>query len=252
MPDEGNRYEELLGGQMSFLGHLDEFRRRLVRSALIVGVAFCICWFFSAGNLQFSRYSCSRRVSRGTKKSGFPLTGITLGGKGNGTAVDECQRRRYRILCLRQANKYRNDSGRRRNIGPGACRKRSSGKSGTLLETTDLCVRLHIPKRRQTTLDLKVVEKSATADANERMVITTAVEPFTLYVTVSLYAAIALSVPFLLLQVWGFISPALYKHEKKIRNAVHFSLFNFIRTGCGLCILHSVSAGRELLTRNGF
>ena len=50
--------------------------------------------------------------------------------------------------------------------------------------------------------------------ADERMIVTTAVEPFTLYVTVSLYAAIALSIPFLLWQVWGFISPALYKHER--------------------------------------
>ncbi len=46
------------------------------------------------------------------------------------------------------------------------------------------------------------------------MIVTTAIEPFTLYVTVSLYAAIALSIPFLLWQIWGFISPALYKHER--------------------------------------
>jgi sec-independent protein translocase protein TatC len=50
--------------------------------------------------------------------------------------------------------------------------------------------------------------------ADERLIVTTAPEAFTLYVTVSLYAAIALSVPLLLLQVWGFISPALYKHER--------------------------------------
>src|SRR5207249_1838421 len=31
---------------------------------------------------------------------------------------------------------------------------------------------------------------------------------------VSLYAAIAISIPFLLWQIWGFISPALYKHER--------------------------------------
>jgi sec-independent protein translocase protein TatC len=49
---------------------------------------------------------------------------------------------------------------------------------------------------------------------DERLIVTTAMEPFTLYVTVSLYAAIALSVPFLLWQVWLFISPALYKHER--------------------------------------
>ena len=48
----------------------------------------------------------------------------------------------------------------------------------------------------------------------EKLVFTTAVEPFTLYVTVSLYAAFAISIPFLLWQVWAFISPALYKHER--------------------------------------
>jgi sec-independent protein translocase protein TatC len=47
------------------------------------------------------------------------------------------------------------------------------------------------------------------------MVVTTAVEPFTLYVTVSFYAALAISIPFLLWQVWSFISPALYRHERK-------------------------------------
>jgi sec-independent protein translocase protein TatC len=50
--------------------------------------------------------------------------------------------------------------------------------------------------------------------SDEKLIVTTAQESFTLYVTVSLYAAIAVSVPLLLLQVWGFISPALYKHER--------------------------------------
>jgi sec-independent protein translocase protein TatC len=34
-------------------------------------------------------------------------------------------------------------------------------------------------------------------------------------VTVAIYSAIALALPFLLFQVWGFISPALYRHERK-------------------------------------
>jgi sec-independent protein translocase protein TatC len=46
------------------------------------------------------------------------------------------------------------------------------------------------------------------------MVVTTAQEQFTLYVTVSLYAAIAVSIPLLLFQLWMFISPALYAHER--------------------------------------
>ena len=43
---------------------------------------------------------------------------------------------------------------------------------------------------------------------------TTALEPFSLYIKVSLYAAICLSVPFLLFQIWGFVSPGLYPHER--------------------------------------
>ena len=46
------------------------------------------------------------------------------------------------------------------------------------------------------------------------MTVTTALEPFTLYVTVALYSAIALALPLLLWQLWLFISPALYKHER--------------------------------------
>jgi len=46
------------------------------------------------------------------------------------------------------------------------------------------------------------------------MTVTTAMEPYMIYVTVSFYAAIAFALPFLLWQIWMFISPALYKHER--------------------------------------
>jgi sec-independent protein translocase protein TatC len=39
-------------------------------------------------------------------------------------------------------------------------------------------------------------------------------EPFSLYVKVSLYAAFVLSIPFLLWQIWAFVSPGLYRHER--------------------------------------
>src|SRR5687767_16039771 len=49
---------------------------------------------------------------------------------------------------------------------------------------------------------------------NDKLIVTTALEPFSLYIKVSLYAAICLSVPFLLLQIWGFVAPGLYPHER--------------------------------------
>lgn len=36
-----------------------------------------------------------------------------------------------------------------------------------------------------------------------------------IYITVAFYAAIALALPLLLWQIWLFISPALYKHERR-------------------------------------
>jgi sec-independent protein translocase protein TatC len=51
-------------------------------------------------------------------------------------------------------------------------------------------------------------------NADEKMTVTTAMEPYMIYITVSFYAAIAFSLPLLLWQIWMFISPALYKHER--------------------------------------
>jgi len=54
----------------------------------------------------------------------------------------------------------------------------------------------------------------AIAGVNDKLIVTTALEPFSLYIKVSLYAAICLSVPFLLFQIWAFVSPGLYPHER--------------------------------------
>src|SRR5260370_31434322 len=52
-------------------------------------------------------------------------------------------------------------------------------------------------------------------DPNAKLIVTTALEPFALYVKVSLYAALVVSVPFLLWQIWAFVAPGLYPHERK-------------------------------------
>ncbi|MBO0720778.1 MAG: twin-arginine translocase subunit TatC, partial [Blastocatellia bacterium] len=54
-----------------------------------------------------------------------------------------------------------------------------------------------------------------TLNVNDKLVITTLTGSFTIYMVVALYAGIALSIPILFYQVWAFISPGLYKHEKR-------------------------------------
>ncbi len=226
MSDESNRYQELIGGQMSFLGHLDELRKRLVRSVLIVGVAFCFCWFFSAEIYNFLAIPVQDALTEAQRRA-VPLTGIT----GKETVLP--------LTSVKEGDTGLYVFDKPTNIGmiPVAAgtsvqarvAKDSEGNPGLYSEQPIFASGSVLPKGVKLPVDLKFVEKTAAADANERMVITTAVEPFTLYVTVSLYAAIALSVPFLLLQIWGFISPALYKHEKKyVTPFIFLSTISFI------------------------
>ena len=60
-----------------------------------------------------------------------------------------------------------------------------------------------IPKGVRLTSDLGSV--TAASGVNDKLIVTTAMESFSLYVKVSLYAAICVSVPFLLWQIWGFV-----------------------------------------------
>ncbi|MDH3492346.1 MAG: twin-arginine translocase subunit TatC [Acidobacteriota bacterium] len=222
--DEGT-IEERLSGHMSFLEHLDEFRKRLVRSALIIGVAFCICWFFSDQIYNFLAIPVQEALTRAERRE-VPLSGR----KG-----DE------KLLPLKGVKE--GDTGlyvfdRPTNIGniPVAAgtsvmaivSRDSTGNPGLFTEQIIYTSDTVLPKGVKLPVDFRV-EKDPTKEANERMVITTAVEPFTLYVTVSLYAAIALSIPFLLFEIWGFISPALYKHERKyVTPFIFLSTISFV------------------------
>jgi len=57
--------------------------------------------------------------------------------------------------------------------------------------------------------------KAAKNDGIERRLIFTALqETFLTYIKVSFFAAFFLTCPFILIQIWKFIAPGLYKHEK--------------------------------------
>ena len=78
---------------------------------------------------------------------------------------------------------------------------------------------------------------------NDKLIVTTALEPFSLYVKVSLYAAVCVSVPFLLWQIWAFVSPGLYPHERAyVTPFIALSSISFV-IRCGLCLLRDISAG---------
>ncbi len=67
------------------------------------------------------------------------------------------------------------------------------------------------------------------------LIFTMPAEGFMTYLKVSIFAAIAAAVPFILYQAWKFIAPGLYKHEKQI--IIPFIFFGtlFFAFGASFC-----------------
>ena len=187
---------------MSFLEHLDELRRRLVRVVLFVFLAFLVCWKFSGDIYNFLAVPVQRELSMARQKR------IESGGT---------------FTNFKEGDVARFVFNEKTNLGAVVIPVGASVESKIAkCEETKLCVlteedifvgEVMVPKGAKVA---EVISGGTNAiGAEEQLIVTTATEPFTLYVTVSLYAAISLSVPFLLWQIWGFISPALYKHERR-------------------------------------
>jgi sec-independent protein translocase protein TatC len=198
------------GGQMSFLEHLDELRKRLVNIVVIVVVAFVFCWFVSGYIFNFLSVPIKEALSEAERRQ-LPVVGLT----GNEQVLS--------LASLKEGDRGRYVFDRATTVGgsvlqPGTAvdAKAVVGGDGIVALYTDEALITGtsvIPAGVKLPVDL-ANPAVYTDDPLERLIVTTATEPFTLYVTVSLYAAIALSIPLILLQVWGFISPALYAHEK--------------------------------------
>ena len=202
--------DEELGGQMSFLEHLDELRSRLIRSVLFVFIASTLCWFISDRIYSFLAVPVERALAEAQRRQ-VPIAGLT----GHES-----------IVSLNSAKE--GDTGR--YIFP------EETKLGTSVIPTGSTVMARVAKDAQLRLGLftdeplyagnSIIPKGvrlpvdfaalpqAISGVNDKLIVTSALEPFSLYIKVSLYAAICLSVPFLLWQIWAFVSPGLYPHER--------------------------------------
>ncbi len=202
---------ERLGGEMSFLDHLDELRKRLVNTVIIILVAFIFCWFVSDKIYDFLSVPVRRALSEAQRRE-VPIVGRT----GNEKILP--------LTELKEGETVRYVFDKATKIGvsvlsPGTSvqavvAKDNEGKIALFTDEAMTTSNAIIPKGVLLPIDLTQQDLNEPS-AEESLIVTTVPESFTLYVTVSLYAAIALSIPLLLLQVWGFISPALYKHERK-------------------------------------
>ena len=201
-----------LGGQMSFLEHLDELRRRIIRSVIFVFVAIVACWFVSDRIYNFLAVPVRRALAEAAERP-VALQGLTGG---------------EQILSLKSVKE--GDAGRYVfaeatklgttvvPAGSSVAARAATGPDGKLGIFTDeqLFVGASvIPKGVMLPADFGAALGDTTLPGGEdKLVVRTAVEPFSLYLEVSLYAALCLSVPFLLWQIWAFIAPGLYPHER--------------------------------------
>jgi len=201
--------EEQLGGQMSFLEHLDELRRRLIRSLLFVVAAAALCWVFSDRIYAFLAIPVERALAEAQRRQ-VPIKGLT----GN-----------EKILPLDSVQK--DDVGRyifpeETTIGTtviptgvsvqARVTEDADGKLALFTDEPIYAGNIIIPKGVRL-VDLAALPQ-ASSGVSDKLIVTSAMEPFSLFVKVSLYAAICLSVPFLLWQIWAFVSPGLYPHER--------------------------------------
>jgi sec-independent protein translocase protein TatC len=195
--DEERGGEEL-GAQMSFLDHLDELRRRLIRSAAFVFIALMACWFVSDHIYNFLSIPVRRALADAAQRP-VPLQGLT-GGEAISplSGVKEGETGRY---VFAEATK----------LGTSVI---PAGASVTARMARDHQGRLGVfPKGVRLPVDFEAAPGRADG-IEDKLVVRTAIEPFSLYLQVSLYAALCISVPFLLWQVWAFVSPGLYPHER--------------------------------------
>lgn len=210
MSEPGTEKQEELTSQMSFLEHLDELRRRLVNSVIIIVIAFVVCFAFSDDIFRFLAVPIVRALNDSQRRE-VPLKGLT---------GDE---RVLPLTSLKEGDRGRYVFSEATKLGTGVVQPGTSvnsvvgtGPDGGVVLYSDEPIFTNdsvIPKG--VVLPARLVsDPSNPVNFSEKLIVTTAQESFTLYVTVSLYSAIALAIPLLLIQVWGFISPALYKHER--------------------------------------
>ena len=204
--------ENELGGQMSFLEHLDELRRRLVRCFVVVILATVGSWFVSEPIYNFLAAPIKQALAEAQRRE-VPIAGFT----GTETisalyTIKENETGRFIFPAETKIGTSLIPTG---SSVTARALKDSQGKLALFTDEALYAGSFVIPKGVRLPIELDAsAQPTEYVGVNDKLIVTTALEPFSLYIKVALYTAIAISVPFLLLQIWGFVAPGLYPHER--------------------------------------
>ncbi|MET0623670.1 MAG: twin-arginine translocase subunit TatC [Pyrinomonadaceae bacterium] len=201
------------GGQMSFLEHLDELRRRIIRSVAFVFLALLLCWFVSDRIYNFLAVPVRRALADAAQRP-VPLQGLTGGEQI--VPLDKVQEGDAGRFVFQETTRIGASLVPAGASVAARVARAPDGRLGVFTDEALFAGPSVIPKGVRLPADLAPAAAGAGRLPHEedKLVVRTAVEPFSLYLQVSLYAAFCLSVPFLLWQVWAFIAPGLYPHER--------------------------------------
>lgn len=206
MSEEREEHEERGGLQMSFLDHLDELRRRLIRSVIAIAIAFTICYGVSDYIYNFLAAPVQKQLAK------VRLAQQAKIGNPDWAQLKEGDEALYIVTQDTAINKMPIPLG---TTIPIKAVRGPDGKLIPVLAKFTLAGKIALPAGKPLSEFLNQGEAAALVGENDQLVITTVGGAFALYMQVSFYAAIAFAIPFLLYQVWAFISPGLYKHEKR-------------------------------------
>lgn len=201
-----NEVEEHEGLQMSFLDHLDELRKRLIYTIGSITVAFAVCFALSGPIYKFlevpvvAQLQKQRRVMQVSKGSVDP------------NQLKDGDTAQYTFTQETSVGGVKVPLGTTISVR----KVMEEGRPALVLADPWVVAKTILPSGTPLNKILKEgQEQLFFDDESNQLVIKSVTGSFMIYVQVALYAGIALAIPFIFYQIWAFISPGLYTHEKK-------------------------------------
>jgi sec-independent protein translocase protein TatC len=201
-----NEHEEREGLQMSFLDHLDELRQRLIYSVFSIAIAFSLCFAVSGYIFNFLAVPVVKQLRKAKREQQAKY------GQPNINDLKEGETAQYTFVQDTSVNGVKIPNGATVRVK----KITKDNQPQLVLELPWAIGKAIVPADTPVSSIMKEGEKSLYFDdENSKLVLRGVTSSFMIYMEVALYAGIAFAIPFLLYQIWAFIAPGLYKHERR-------------------------------------
>ncbi len=194
---------------MSFLEHLDELRKRLIRIAAFVMIAFIVSWIFSDRIYGFLQIPVLQAM--GEAKAEYTPTLKDAPVESLADVPDEAE------LLFPLPKEFR--IGKILTLpGTSVLVKVQRDDNGLvqLVTTKPAIINANTVLKEGYVIPRDLYDASNISLGRDgQLVVGTVQGAFNLYIKVAFFAALFFAVPMILVQAWGFIAPGLYPHEKR-------------------------------------